>query len=37
MSREQGPHVVGMRPAANTTRRRQHGVLIWLGLAEVEV
>jgi len=34
MSREQGPHAVGMRPAANTAGRRQYGVLVWFGLTE---
>jgi hypothetical protein len=27
MSREQGPHEVGMRPAANVASRRQFGVI----------
>ena len=37
MSREQGPHAVGMRPAANAAGRRRHGVLVLFGLKEVEV
>jgi len=34
MSREQGPHEVGMRPVANTAGRRRHGVLVWFDLTE---
>ena len=30
MSREQGPHEVGMRPAANAAGHRRHGVLVFL-------
>ena len=34
MSREQGPHEVGMRPAANAAGRRRHVALVWFGLTE---
>lgn len=34
MSREQGPHAVGMRPAANAFGRRQDNIFI--GSAVVE-
>ena len=34
MSREQGPHAVGRRPAANAAGRRRQDALVWLDPTE---
>jgi len=34
MSREQGPHALGMRPAANAFGRRQDDIFLCLAIVE---